>query len=235
MNLSRLYGHASTTFYSHSSPLALTTKDGKTVSLLDICKDSTPPCYLNPFLFNGHLQTIYTAIKWSDIPIYYKRRIFEATLPEVSGIFAVDFVVPPYAAPVDETLPPRTTYYTPEEFDNIGSDDEKPMLITLHGLSGGSHEIYLRSVLDPLFRAGWAACVVNSRGCAMSKISSGVLYNARATWDVRQVVTWAREKWPRRKLFGIGFSLGANILTNVRRADSVMSPFMPFIPLRSRV
>ena len=51
----------------------------------------------------------------------------------------------------------------------------------------------------------------------MSKITSGVLYNARATWDVRQLVTWAREKWPRRKLFGCGFSLGANILVNVCR------------------
>jgi predicted alpha/beta-fold hydrolase len=40
------------------------------------------------------------------------------------------------------------------------------------------------------------------------------LYNARATWDVRQVVKWLKKSFPNRPLFGLGFSLGANILTN---------------------
>ena len=57
--------------------------------------------------------------------------------------------------------------------------------------------------------------VVNARGCAMSRITSGVLFNARATWDIKQFAQFAREKWPRRKLFACGFSLGANILVNV--------------------
>lgn len=128
----------------------------------------------------------------------------------------MDFLVSPYEGS-DETLPPRTTYYSEADFENLGGkDDTKPMLIMLHGLSGGSHEIYLRHVLKPLQEAGWEACVVNSRGCAMSEVTSGVLYNARATWDVRQVVKWCRERWPNRKLFGMGFSLGANILVNVR-------------------
>lgn len=96
------------------------------------------------------------------------------------------------------------------------------MLVALHGLSGGSHELYLRHVIAPLVKSGgdgdggWEACVVNSRGCANSKITTGVLYNARATWDVRQAVGWLRKTFPNRPLFGIGFSLGANILTNVR-------------------
>lgn len=132
----------------------------------------------------------------------------------------MDFVVPAYDNEVhNDDLPPRTSYYTDEEFGELGSeDDTKPMLVTLHGLSGGSHEIYLRHVLWSLVEAGWEACVVNSRGCAKSRITTGVLYNARATWDVRQTVKWLREKWPRRPLFGLGFSLGANILVNVRTA-----------------
>ena len=127
----------------------------------------------------------------------------------------MDFVVPPYDG-AEEGLPPRTTSYSAEGFAAIGSEDNKPMLITLHGLSGGSHEIYLRHVLEPIFNAGWEACVINSRGCAMSKITSSVLYNARATWDMRQTVKWLGERFPNRPLFAIGFSLGANILTNVR-------------------
>jgi len=216
--------HARTTFHSHPSPLLLHPKPSPSsptpspFTLLSLAQSSTPPCALNPLLFNGHLQTIWTAVRSYDIPIYYKRYVFSASDPAFAGTFAVDFVVPPYdnSSP-DTTLPPRTTYYQKDEYDALGGDDEKPMLVVLHGLSGGSHEIYLRAVLEPLVKAGWEACVVNSRGCAMSKITTGVLYNARATWDIRQVVLWCRERWPRRGLYGIGFSLGANIMVNVRR------------------
>jgi hypothetical protein len=202
-------------------------------SFLDLCKETTPPCHLNPLLFNGHMQTCWTAVKGLDIPITYKRKIFESTstLYGDGGSFAVDFVVPTPKSALHThikddpalALPPRTTYFSDEEFSSLGSYDQKPLLIMLHGLAGGSHEIYLRHVLKPLCLdvasedERWEALVVNARGCAHSKITSSVLYNARATWDVRQVVQWARETWPKRKLFAIGFSLGANILTNVRR------------------
>ena len=219
--LKQFIGHSPAKFTHHSSPLLLFTSKGTKTDLLSLCKSSTPPCKLNPLLFNGHLQTGWTALDATDVPIYYKRQIFHATRPEFAGTFAVDFVVPPYASTEpskqeDEALPPRTTHFSqPESSSHCAKDDDKPLLIALHGLSGGSHEVYLRCVLQPLVEAGWEALVVNSRGCAGSNITSGILYNARSTWDVRQIVDWAKETWPRRKLYGIGFSLGANILTNV--------------------
>ncbi|OAX84910.1 hypothetical protein ACJ72_00696 [Emergomyces africanus] len=210
------------------------------ISLPDLCKASTPEkCQLNPLLFNGHLQTAYTIVKNDDIPVYYKRWTFEANNAAYSGSFDVDFVVAPYetsqaedsnspdrqevitntpngaSLPTPHLLPPRTSFFTAEEFAALPSaTDTTPMLVILHGLSGGSHEIYLRHVIAPLLEAGWAACVLNFRGCAKSRITSPILYNARATWDVRQIVGWLRGAFPQRKLFGIGFSLGANILTN---------------------
>ncbi|WEW61958.1 hypothetical protein PRK78_007458 [Emydomyces testavorans] len=195
--------------------------DSKYISLAELCKAATPStCQLNPFLFNGHLQTAWTVIKNDDVPVYYKRWRFEANNPNYSGSFEVDFVVDPYdVVSVSELeqnkdLPSRTTFYTEEEFAELPSDDKKPMLVVLHGLSGGSHELYLRHVIAPLLEMGWEVCVVNFRGCAKSKVTSSILYNARATWDIRQTVRWLRKKFPNRPLFGIGFSLGANILTN---------------------
>ena len=230
MGFGRIVGHAKTTYYHAQQGLMLRTKDGRTISLPDICKAVIPPCRLSPFIFNGHLQTMWTVIKGQDVPIYYKRKIFENEDPTYTGTFAVDFVVGPYKRK-DDSLPPRTTYFTEQEFAHIASSDSKPMLVTLHGLSGGSHELYLRHVLAPLVNevGGWEACVVNSRGCAMSKITSSVLYNARATWDVRQTVKWLRKQYPNRPLFGIGFSLGANILTNV----SILSAGQCFVVMVS--
>lgn len=240
--------------YTHSAePLTLPTKSGPSRALPSLIADAVPPCNLNPFLPNGHLQTFWTAMKFDGPPIHYKRRTFAASQDSFAGHFTVDFVTaapPPASDERDEEgnlaqdvgltedpvgvghhyLPPRTTYFSNADFAafEAGSDDDKPLLICLHGLSGGSYETYLRHVLAPLVaptaagaKAGglsggeWEALVVNSRGCAGSKITNSMLYNARATWDVRQTVKWAREKWPRRKMFGVGFSLGANILTTV--------------------
>ncbi|GAB7327072.1 hypothetical protein MBLNU13_g10999t1 [Cladosporium sp. NU13] len=238
--------------YTHSAePLTLPTKSGPSRALPSLIEDSVPPCNLNPFLPNGHLQTFWTAMKFDGPPIHYKRRTFAASQDSFAGHFTVDFVTaapPPASSERDAEghiahdagltddpvgvghhyLPPRTTYFSDAAFDALGADDDKPLLICLHGLSGGSYETYLRHVLAPLVaetpagaKAGglsggeWEALVVNSRGCAGSKITNSMLYNARATWDVRQTVKWAREKWPRRRMFGVGFSLGANILTTV--------------------
>lgn len=181
-------GHAELNFTHAPSPRKVQEKDGHVTDLLSICEKATPPCRLNPLLFNGHLQTMWTATKPAGPKIYYKRKIFDADHKIYHGTFAVDFAVEPFEAPDDPSLSRRTAYFTPEEFEHIGSDDCKPMLVVLHGLSGGSHEIYLRHTIAPLIgEGGWEVCVVNSRGCARSKITSGVLYNARATWDIRQV------------------------------------------------
>lgn len=211
------FGRARVAFTHAPNPLSLKGKDGLQTDLLKICEQSTPPCRLNPLLFNGHIQTMWTVTQPHGPQVYYRRKIFDASHKTYTGTFAVDFAVDPHTDH-DEPLPPRTAYFSDEAFASIGSDDERPMLIVLHGLSGGSHEVYLRHAIEPLLRDGggdWDVCVVNARGCAHSAITSGVLFNARATWDVRQVVNWARETFPNRPLFGLGFSLGANILTNV--------------------
>ena len=214
MDLWRLLGYSRTTFHSSRESLVVQESDGKNIYFLDICKSITPPCWLNPLLLNGHLQTVWTVVKGQEPLVYYKRKIFNAEISTFAGTFAVDFVVQPHTD-IDATLPPRTVNFNDEELDEIGSEDDKPMLLTLHGLTGGSQEAYLKHVLKSLFDGGWAACVVNARGCAQSKITSGLFFNARATWDVRQVVNWLRKKFPNRPLFAIGYSLGASIPVNV--------------------
>lgn len=245
--------------YTHSEePLILPTKEGPTRALPELVKDVVPPCYLNPLLNNGHLQTAWTSVKDKGPQIHYKRRVLAQEDPAFKGHFTIDYVVAPPPPKPDviaedggaedkglredpagighTRLPPRTTYFTDAEWEKVGSDDTKPLLITLHGLSGGSYENYLRYVLEPLVAAteegkkagglsggDWEALVVNSRGCAGSKITTSILYNARATWDMRQVVKWARKTFPNRPLFGIGYSLGANIITNVRSSPSGLS------------
>jgi len=181
-------GRAKISFTHSPSPIPLKKKDGTTTNLLEVCKKATPPCQLNPLLFNGHMQTMWTSVKEEGPQIFYRRKIFDADHKTYTGSFAVDFVVEPHQD-TDDTLPPRTAYFSQGDFAAISSDDDRPMLVVLHGLSGGSYEVYLRHAIAPLVLngGGWEACVVNARGCASSEVTSGVFFNARATWDIRQV------------------------------------------------
>ncbi|KAK3994733.1 medium-chain fatty acid ethyl ester synthase/esterase 1 [Cladorrhinum sp. PSN332] len=208
-------GRAKIDFAHSATPLSLKKKDGSTTDLFRVVEAAVPPCHLNPMLFNGHVQTMWTAVKEHGPQIYYRRNVFEAEKETVAGSFTVDFVTEPHEDE-DPSLPPRTAYFGKEVFSGLGSDDKRPMLIALHGLSGGSHEIYLRHGIAPFLKEGsdWGVCVLNARGCANSKITTGALFNARATWDLRQLVKWLRKTFPNRPLFAVGFSLGANILTN---------------------
>ncbi|WAQ84408.1 hypothetical protein PtA15_4A861 [Puccinia triticina] len=93
-------------------------------------------------------------------------------------------------------------------------DDPTPTLVVLHGLTGGSHESYVRAVVAPLTQKhGWRAVVANFRGCAGSQLTSQKLYNAGATEDIRLVVGYLSASLsPLTRFHGVGFSLGANVL-----------------------
>lgn len=249
-NMASWLGYATTTWTHHPCPITLplkhtgdntssTTTNGRT--LVDLCKASTPPCDLTPLLPGGHTQTIYAATYKKPIALLnYKRRIFTSNNTTYPGCFAVDFVSRDSTDQDVETVNPRTTLFKEgdwERYMKTGSVDveaeegevnKRPIIVALHGISGGSHELYLRQVLDPLVTGAptaagggvgpaWDALVVNSRGCANSPVTGSQLFNARATWDIRQFLEWLREKFPHRQLFAVGFSLGANILVNVRR------------------
>lgn len=212
----------------HHSPESyqLVQNDDTQISLAEFCKQCTPPhCSLSLFLFNGHLQTAWTQREEAKETIYYKRKIFESNHELYKGQFSVDFMVAPYVkdgtfsqAREGERLPAHTEMFKAgEDVRFLSEKDSSPILLVLHGMSGGSDEPYIRRVLAAISALDiqWTACVVNFRGCAQSQLTTGYLYNGRATWDFRQIANWLKQNFPNRPLFGVGFSIGANVLTNV--------------------
>src|SRR5271168_5209890 len=100
-------GHARLKFTHAPATVKLKARDGTSTDLLRVCEESTPPCHLNPLLFNGDLQTMWTAVKNDGPPVFYKRKVFDAEDPIYKGTFAVDFVAEPFTE-TDSTLPSRT-------------------------------------------------------------------------------------------------------------------------------
>lgn len=96
--------------------------------------------------------------------------------------------------------------------------DNTPTVVLLHGLTGGSHETYIRGLLQVICRPpiNYRAVVFNARGCGFTKIETPQLFNAAVTDDLREALTAIQDRIGNTApLIGIGFSLGSNILVKV--------------------
>jgi len=148
------------------------------------------------WLFNGHLQTAYAVVgDFSAIDkVVYDRKLLRL---KDGGTIGLDF--------------------TPPTSEQVLSD-ETPIVVILHGLSGGSHESYVRAILSPVIAPveegglGYRGVVVNFRGCAGVTLTTAQLYSAGHTDDIRQALMYLSYLYPKAPLLGVGFSLGANVL-----------------------
>ena len=114
------------------------------------------------------------------------------------------------------------------------------MVVLNHGLTGGSHESYVRNIVVWLTKPrvdgglGARAAVVNVshppchcnysrrrvrlswdqfRGCAQTPVTSAHLYCSGSTLDVHTATLFLADLFPSAPMFGLGFSLGAALMT----------------------
>lgn len=97
--------------------------------------------------------------------------------------------------------------------------DDAPVIVVNHGLTGGSHESYVRNLVvwltKPIAEGGLGgrAAVVNFRGCASTPLTSPHLYCSGNTIDNHTATTYLASLFPDAPLLGVGFSLGAAVMT----------------------
>lgn len=92
--------------------------------------------------------------------------------------------------------------------------DDAPVLVLMSGIAGGSHDKYLKHFLKRARSQGFRCVAFNCRGTSESPLTTPQFYSASYTGDIRHVVNELRERFPNAPLLAIGWSLGANILTN---------------------
>ena len=91
--------------------------------------------------------------------------------------------------------------------------DDAPVLVLMSGIAGGSHDKYLKHFLVGAARRGYRCVAFNCRGTSDSPLTTPQFYSASFTGDARAVVDELAGRWPDADVF-VGWSLGANILTN---------------------
>ncbi|KAG0052487.1 hypothetical protein BGZ83_002517 [Gryganskiella cystojenkinii] len=168
--------------------------------------DPTRGALFRPTLWmtSGHLQTAYAAYRDFDevYIIPYDRELLST--PD-GGTVSIDWAPSLRKMPADDT----------------------PTLVLLHGLTGGSHESYIRALVEKMTRDHGYRCVVfNARACANTELTSAQLYCGSWTEDLRMVVKHIRKVLPEAKLMSVGFSLGANILMNYMGEEGDQCEFL---------
>lgn len=91
-------------------------------------------------------------------------------------------------------------------------DDEMPLVIVLHGLSGSSHSSYVLGLQQTLITQGFASVALNFRGCSgePNRLARG--YHSGDTGDLDWLYQTLLQRFPHRHLAAAGFSLGGNVL-----------------------
>lgn len=88
-----------------------------------------------------------------------------------------------------------------------------PIVIVLHGLTGGSFEPYVQWTLLQMASRGFRPVVLNARGCGGSTLEQPKAFSGAFTDDVRAAVSRIRDREPLdTRLYLVGFSLGAGVL-----------------------
>ena len=110
----------------------------------------------------------------------------------------------------------------------------------------GSDDSYVRAILSRACASveegglGYRAAVINFRGCTSSynglffvipyfcigagvPLTSQLLYSVGHTDDTRQALMYITHQYPNAPLLGLGFSLGANVLTRYLGEEGTQS------------
>ncbi len=65
---------------------------------------------------------------------------------------------------------------------------DRPVLVVLHGINGGSHEGYCKWACAAATKKGWRACVVNYRGCNGLPLTAPRGYAATMSNDIHVAI-----------------------------------------------
>ncbi|QSA99111.1 hydrolase [Methylococcus sp. EFPC2] len=111
---------------------------------------------------------------------------------------------------------------------------ERGVILLLHGLTGSSNSVYIRSLQQALIRRGYSSVALNFRGCGGTPNRLARCYHSGDTDDVHHLYEQVRVRHPGLPIGAVGFSLGGNVLLkwlgerqpDLRAAVAVSVPFL---------
>jgi predicted alpha/beta-fold hydrolase len=120
-----------------------------------------------------------------------------------------------------------------ENKELFGQSEQKPIIVFLPGLTGGSPSNYIKYTAAKFQSEGYRTVVFNPRGIGIPQISNSVYDFRKIKEDLKTSMTHIKSQYPDSRLYFIGFSLGSSygtqyISNNPDEIDGMVSIGNPF-------
>ncbi len=101
----------------------------------------------------------------------------------------------------------------------------KPLVILFHGLAGSYKSPYILGMMRKLDSQGYNSVLMHFRSCSGVMNLKPISYHSGKTDDAKEFVLSITQRFPKAKLFSVGFSLGANMMLKLLGELGNKSPF----------
>ncbi|WP_157736262.1 hydrolase [Granulosicoccus antarcticus] len=98
------------------------------------------------------------------------------------------------------------------------------LVAIFHGLAGSVNSSYIRGVFQTLQQAGFRPALMHWRGCSGEPNRLKRAYHSGASDDIDWFVNYLSQRFPNTRLYGLGYSLGANALLKYLGESGSHSP-----------
>ncbi len=166
---------------------------------------------------NEHLQTIMGALFRRET-MYIKNATLSSTTKSLFESFVSEF---------EFQWDKRHRMFTPDgdffdvdwkyttiKNEDIDTSDSNPIVLICHGLQSDSSSPLAQDMAQAFIDIGMDAACINFRGCSGEINQTPVGYHLGFTDDLKQMIEYVNDHYPRRRIYLSGFSLGANVVTS---------------------
>ena len=99
-----------------------------------------------------------------------------------------------------------------------------PIVILFHGLTGSYNSPYIKGIMKELSIAGFNSVLMHFRGCSGKINDLPRSYHSGETGDALYFINSVKKRFPDAKLYGVGYSLGGNMLLKLLGETNINSP-----------
>ncbi|MDP2560817.1 hydrolase [Psychrobium sp. 1_MG-2023] len=96
--------------------------------------------------------------------------------------------------------------------DEINQDYQGPLVVLFHGLEGSLKSHYAYRLLKSLKQHQWPGVMMHFRGCSGEPNRLPRAYHSGETDDPRFFIEYLTKRFPKARLYAVGYSLGGNML-----------------------